>query len=69
MSLSTKWIFGTWLGMANRTNEHYVALENGGSVIRVRTVKRRPSDDRWNAKAIEDVVASPKVPNPKDKDQ
>ena len=55
--------------MSSKTNEHLVALENGGSVIRVRTVKRRPADDRWNGKAIQEIVASPKAPNPKDKDQ
>ena len=69
MSLRTKWVFGTWIGMAQRSNEHLVALPDGGAVIRVRTVKTRTMDERWNAEAIERIVASPRRPNPKDDSQ
>ena len=39
--------------MVQRSNEHLVALPDGGAVIRVRTVKRRTMDERWNAEAME----------------
>ena len=28
--LQARWMFGTWLGIANRTNENLVALDQGG---------------------------------------
>ena len=69
LALKSKWVFATWLGISNKTSEHLVALANGGPVIRVRTVKNRPEDDRWNAEQIEKIVASPRAPNPLDEDQ
>ena len=69
LSLRSKWVFGTWVGMASRTNEHLVALDDGGAVVRVRTVKRRPMEERWSGEAISKIVASPRAPNPKDKSQ
>ena len=68
-SLKSKWVFGTWIGATSRSGEHVVALQDGGAAIKVRTVKRRPEDERWSAQAIKDIVASPKAPNPKDKNQ
>ena len=41
----------------------------GGPAIRVRTVIRRPESERWCAKAIEDIRARPRTPNPKDESQ
>ena len=69
LSLRSKWVFGTWLGVASRTNEHLVALADGGAVVRVRTVKKRPEDDRWSGDQIRKIIASPRAPNPGDKDQ
>ena len=68
-SLKSKWVFGTWVGATSRSSEHLVILREGGAAIRVRSVKRRPEDERWCAQAIKDIVASPKAPNPKDKNQ
>ena len=36
-------------------------------MIKVRTVKSRQDIDRWRAQAIQDIVASPRAPNPNDR--
>ena len=69
LSLRSNWIEGTWVGFCSRTNEHLVAYQDGGPVVRVRTVRARPSAERWNAKAIEEVKATPEKPNPKNDKQ
>ena len=69
LSLKSKWVFGTWLGMTRRSGEHLVALAGGGAVIKVRTVKRRTMADRWNGDAIKEIVATPRLPNPKNASQ
>ena len=66
LSLKSKWVHGTWVGMAPRTNEHLVVLPNGGQVIKVRTIKRKPYDARWQDEAIKAIKANPRVPNPGD---
>ena len=68
-SLKSKWVFGAWVGATSRSSEHLVVLQDGGAAIKVRTVKRRPEDERWCARAIQDIVAYPRAPNPKDKGQ
>ena len=47
LSLESKWVHGTCVGMASRTLEHLIVTPGGGQVIRVRTVKRTPFDVRW----------------------
>ena len=69
LSLRDRWIFATWVGLDTRTGEHIVVAEGGGAAIRVRTILRRPMSDRWNAAAVKAMTASPRVPNPADKDQ
>ena len=66
LSLKSKWVFGTWIGIANMTNEHMIVLPGGGATIRVRTVKRRPMEERWSADEIAAIVSSPRAPNPHD---
>ena len=55
--------------MADKSNEHVVAMENGGAAIRVRTVKRKPIEERWSGEAITKITATPRSPNPKDTKQ
>ena len=43
LSLKDRWMFATWIGIDPKTNEHIVALADGGAAIRVRTVLRK----RW----------------------
>ena len=40
-----------------------------GIAIKVRTLRSRPESERWSADAINDVVATPDAPNPKDPTQ
>ena len=53
LSLRSNWIEGTWVGFNSRSNEHVIVLPGGGPAMRVRTVRARPSSERWSAKAIE----------------
>lgn len=69
VSLASRWIYGTWVGITARTGEHLGVLAEGGPVIRVRTVIRRPEAQRWSAQAIKDIVATPQKPNPKNPEQ
>ena len=64
LSLRSNWIAGTWVGFNSRSNEHVIVLPGGGPAMRVRTVRARPSSERWSAKAIEEIVATPQRPNP-----
>ena len=68
-ALMARTVDGIWLGMNNRTNEHRVALLDGGPVIHVRTIFRKPEDQRWNMEAVKGIKATIKKPNPKDEEQ
>ena len=59
----------TWVGYNDRSNEHIVVLKEGGPAIKVRTVRPKAEGDRWSAIAIQDIVATPDMPNPKDDSQ
>ena len=65
-SLKSRWVDATYVGASRSTNEHIVVLPEGGAAIRCRTIRRKPSENRWDKKAIEDIVAGPRNPNPKD---
>ena len=65
-SLRSKWEDAIWVGIAKKSNEHIVVLEDSGQAIRCRTMRRRPMGDRWKAQAIAEIRASPRMPNPKD---
>jgi hypothetical protein len=56
----------TWVGYNTRSSEHIVVLKDGRPAIEVRTVKTKAESERWNAEAIEQVAATPDIPNPKD---
>ena len=68
-SLKSRAALGVWLGMDGRTGEHRVALKDGGPVERVRTSIRVPDSEKWSAEQIAKVVATPRQPNPRDKEQ
>ena len=44
-------------------------MEGGKEAIKVRTIKRKPIDMRWNAEIIMGIRATPKHLNPKDRQQ
>ena len=60
----SKWNAATWVGVSGRTGERLVILPNGGPLLRVRTVKRRPVEERWCAEAIAEIGAGPRKPEP-----
>ena len=64
LSLKERWVFATWVGIDAKTNEHVVVICEGRVAIRVRTILRRPTSDRWNVDAKKTMQASPRVPNP-----
>ena len=68
-TLDAKFREATWVGYAGRSAEHLVVLQEGGPAIKVRTVRPRPTSERWSAEAIKQVVATPDAPNPKDPNQ
>ena len=44
-ALQARWKDAVWVGTAKMSNEHIVALEDGGHAVRCRTIKRRPKQD------------------------
>ena len=63
LSLRSRWVHATWVGMTSDSQEHIVVTEGGMQAIRVRTVKRKPFDLRWNDKIIKKIRATPRVLN------
>ena len=61
--LKSNWIEGTWVGFNGRSNEHLVVFPGGRPALRVRTVRARPSSERWSARAIAEIIATPQRPN------
>ena len=47
-SLQTRWHEAVWVGIAKKSNEHIVVIEGSGQAIRCRTIRRRPTNNRWN---------------------
>ena len=60
--LESRWVAATWSGISPKTGEHLVILEGGRHLLRVRTVKRRPAEERWSADAIREVEVSLRRP-------
>ena len=67
-STRARWVEGTWVGWDERTGEHIVVLSTG-QAVRIRSVRPLPESERWNAKAVQAMKATPNVPNPKDTEQ
>ncbi len=68
-ALTSRTVDGIWLGVHPKTHEHKVVMLKGGPAIKVRTILRRPDSEKWSAEDIMEIIATPKVPNPKDTDQ
>ena len=58
-----KFVSATWVGINERTGEHKV-VSRTGKAFRVRTVKRRPEEMRWQPEAIKAILATPRYPDP-----
>jgi hypothetical protein len=61
--ISAKFVEATWVGVDRRTGEHRVVTRTG-KALRVRTIKRRPLENRWSKAAVLAVRATPRVPDP-----
>ena len=58
-----KFVRATWVGINERTGEHKV-VSITGKAFRVRTVKRRPEQVRWQADRVKEIRATPRIPDP-----
>ena len=60
--MDPKFLPGVWLGLERGTNEAKIGTTSG--VIRARTVRRRPEEERWSAQAIRSTRGVPWEPVP-----
>ena len=64
--LGARGVQGVRLGVHEETGENLVALlRPNAPVIRVRTIARRPIDERWVAESVLGVRAEPRRPHPR----
>ena len=61
-SLAARWTGCTWCGISQKTGEHFLILDGGDVMIKARTVKRRPIEDRWSSEAVLEIKASQRRP-------
>ena len=64
--LRSRRVDAIWVGIAKKSNEHIVIIENEGPAIRCRIIKRRPEGDRWQASRVKEIKATPRRPNPRE---
>ena len=57
-----KWLHGIWLGRAERSDETIVGTPSG--IVLVRSVRRLPTDQAWQAEAVNEVRGTPRHPRP-----
>ena len=53
---------GIWLGMRLRTNEALIGTPGG--VVKTKTIRILPEDEKWSGASILDVKGTPRRPNP-----
>ena len=53
---------GIWLGMDMRSTEVIIGTPSG--VVKARSVRRRPEDERWNIDSISSIKGTPDIPTP-----
>ena len=56
--MSQRWHEGFWLGKCHRTEEHYVGMRDG-SVVRARSIRERPSNQKVTKEEIDALKQSP----------
>lgn len=56
--LAPRSTYGTWVGIREAIVEHIVIFQSG-EAVRVRTVFRRPEEERWNLERIMKTQAIP----------
>ena len=53
---------GIWLGMDMRTTEVIIGTPSG--VVKARSVRRRPEDERWDMEKLPSIRGTPDDPTP-----
>ena len=61
--LTRRWQIGTYLGLVNSSNEHFIATRQG-NVLRSRSVVRVVEASRWNLDAALGVTGTPTAHQP-----
>ena len=57
-----KWEKGIWLGNSRESNETLVGTKGG--VIRCYSIKRMPSEEKWQKDQVLELQGTPQQPNP-----
>ena len=66
VGLEPRAVPGVWVGIYEPTGENIVITMDGQRpAFRVRTVARRPVQERWSSAAIQCIIATPRVPDPR----
>ena len=60
--LESKWETGIWVGVTDTSREKIIATPQG--CLKVRSVKRKPVEDRWNFVELESMQGTPWEPMP-----
>ena len=58
--MDVRFEYGTYVGTSFTNGEHYVATKGG--VIRARTLRRLPVEERWRIEEIKSIVGTPWAP-------
>jgi len=54
---------GVWVGQVARTAEHIV-IKPSGDAVRCRTIRRLPTEHRWQPERVLTIRATPRLPSP-----
>ena len=57
-SAEARYKTGVWLGVDEKTSEIFVGTPDG-DVVKARSTKRRPDEDRWDAELIQNITGFP----------
>ena len=60
--LESEWKEGLWLGHQRSSNEMVIGTTEG--VVKAYAIRRKPDDEKWDAKLIEEMKGTPQQPNP-----
>jgi hypothetical protein len=62
--MNARMVQGTWVGQILKTGEN-VIIAKSGKAVRVRTIKRLPFEQRWDAGLVTAITSTPRYPDPK----
>ena len=61
--LAKRSVEGVWVGQVARTGEHIV-IKPSGDAVRCRTIRRLPTEHRWQPERVLTIRATPRLPSP-----